>query len=59
LDLMAQFSEPFFEQILNLVNSKAVSVTKPVFYGLRPNMLASQKEIDRFEQFLSHLEQAE
>ena len=42
-----------------MVNSKAVSVTKPVFYGLRPNLLATQAEIERFEQFLAHLSQQE
>lgn len=50
------FVEPFFEKILHMVNNKAKSVTEQLWYGFRPNMKASQDEIDRFEAFLGKLD---
>jgi len=41
IDILDELAEPFFAKILDLVNTKASSVSEPIFYGLRPNMHAN------------------
>lgn len=41
MELLSEYAEPFFQNILQIVNTKAKSVSEPIFYGLRPNMKAS------------------
>lgn len=54
-DILEEFTIPFFDNILNTVNTRAKNIAEPMFYGLRPNMKANQEEIDHFEKFHAKL----
>ena len=56
MSLLNQFSEKFFTQIYECVNSKAKSITQYIWIFLQPNLEATQAEIDRYEKFFKQIE---
>ena len=52
-DLLSEFADDFFAKIEEVVATKAKSISETFYLYLQPNMLTSDKEIARFENFLA------
>ena len=54
--MVAQSADAFFQNIRQVTNSRAKSISQQYFFGLRPSMEASAKEIEMFTTFFQQLE---
>ena len=55
-DLIATFSDDFFERIENCVNTRSWSTTRYIYHFLAPGMKATQQELDKFNALLTKLQ---